>query len=281
MASNLPFRKVKNVIFKSLVIVLSLLSTIPLVLILFYLSKEGISALSIDFIVNLPKPIGENGGGIINSIVGTFILVIIASILAIPVGIGVAIFLTEFKKHKFAYYVRLCVDVLQGTPSIVIGIIAYLWIVKQMGQFSALSGGMALAIMMLPVIITSTEETLKLIPPSFKESAFALGVPYYATILRIVLPSALNGIVTGVMLSIARVAGETAPLLFTAFGNPFMNWDVLKPVASIPLVIFTYATSPYNELHSLAWAASFVLIILVLLLNISAKLLAKRWKLNL
>jgi phosphate transport system permease protein len=135
--------------------------------------------------------------------------------------------------------------------------------------------------MMLPVIVTSTEETLKLIPNSFKESSFALGVPYYATIIRVVLPAALNGIVTGIMLSIARVAGETAPLLFTAFGSPFMNFDITQPVSSLPHIIFTYSTSPYNELHSLAWAASFVLIALILLLNISAKLIAKRWKLNL
>jgi phosphate transport system permease protein len=147
-----------------------------------------------------------------------------------------------------------------------------------MGSFSALSGGIALCIMMLPVIITTTEETLKLLPSSLKESSFALGVPYYTTILRVVLPSALNGIVTGIMLSIARIAGETAPLLFTAFGSPFMNLNIMKPISSLPHIIFTYATSPYNEFHSLAWGASFILILFVLIMNISAKLIAKRWK---
>ena len=275
------FRKIKDKLFGGIIILLALISGVPLVLILFFLTKEGISNLSFDFLINLPKPIGETGGGISNAIIGTFILIIISSGIAIPIGIMLAVFLSEFRKHKFAYYVRMGVDILQGTPSIVVGMIAYLWVVKQMGNFSALSGGVALAIMMLPVIITSTEETLKLVPNSFKESAYALGVPYYATILRVILPAALTGMVTGVMLSIARVAGETAPLLFTAFGSPFMNLDITKPISSVPQIIFTYSTSPYVELHALAWTASFLLIVFILILNISAKLLARRWKLNL
>ena len=271
-------RKIKNTAFQSAIILLALLSSVPLVLILFYLAKEGISSLSWNFIFHLPKPVGETGGGIANALVGTLILVLVASIIAIPIGIAIGIFLAEFKKHKFAYYVRLSVDVLQGIPSIVIGMIAYLWIVRRMGTFSALSGGIALAIMMLPVIVTATEETLRLIPHSLKESSFALGVPYYATILRVILPASLNGIVTGIMLGVARIAGETAPLLFTAFGSPFMNLDILKPISSMPHIIFTYSTSPYTEFHTLAWGASFVLIVLVLLLNILAKVVAKRWK---
>jgi phosphate transport system permease protein len=281
METLLRNRKVKDRLFKSAVITFSMLSAIPLLLILFYLAKEGLSSLNWDFLVNLPKPVGEKGGGISNAFVGTLLLIITSSLISIPIGIGLAVYLTEFRKHRFSYYVRLGIDVLQGTPSIVIGMIAYLWIVKQTGSFSALSGGIALAIMMLPVIVTATEETLKLIPSTLKESAFALGIPYYATIIRIVLPAALNGIVTGVMLSIARVAGETAPLLFTAFGSPFMNLDIFKPVSSLPQIIFIYSTSPYNEFHSLAWGASFVLIVFILLLNISAKLISKRWKLNL
>ncbi len=276
--SLLSTRKTKDKIFKGAVIVFAVLSTFPLLLILYYLTKEGISAVNWDFLLNLPKPVGEAGGGIANAIAGTFVLIIIASVIAIPLGISIGIYLSEFRKHKFAYYVRLGVDILQGTPSIVIGMIAYIWIVRQMGTFSALSGGIALSIMMLPILITTTEETLKLLPHSLKESAFALGVPYYSTVLRIILPAALNGIVTGIVLSIARIAGETAPLLFTAFGSPFMNLDVTQPISSLPHVIFIYSTSPYNEFHSLAWGASFVLIVLVLILNISAKLLAKRWK---
>ncbi len=278
--SLLGTRKIKDKIFKSTVIVFAVLSTFPLLLILFYIVKEGITAVNWDFLFNLPKPVGEAGGGIANAIVGTFLLIIIASVVAIPLGISIGIYLSEFRRHKFAYYVRLGVDILQGTPSIVIGMIAYLWIVRQMGTFSALSGGLALSIMMLPILITTTEETLKLLPHSLKESAFALGVPYYSTVLRIILPAALNGIVTGIVLSIARIAGETAPLLFTAFGSPFMNLDVTQPISSLPQVIFIYSTSPYNEFHSLAWGASFVLIIFVLIMNISAKLLARRWKVN-
>ncbi len=205
-------------------------------------------------------------------------LILISSVISIPLGVTIGIFISEFRNNKITYFVKLSTDILQGIPSIVIGMIAYLWIVRQFGSFSALSGGVALSIMMLPVIISSTEETLKLIPSTLKESSYALGVPYYSTILRVILPAALNGIVTGVMLSIARIAGETAPLLFTAFGSPFMNLNVMKPISSLPQIIFVYSTSPYNELHSLAWGASFVLIILILTLNISAKILAKRWK---
>jgi len=278
--SLLKTRKVKDKIFKGTVIVFAVLSTIPLLLILFYLAKEGVTAVNWDFLTSLPKPVGEAGGGIANAIIGTFVLIIIASVVAIPLGISIGIYLSEFRKHKFAYYVRLGVDILQGTPSIVIGMIAYLWIVRQMGTFSALSGGIALSIMMLPIIVTTTEETLKLLPHSLKESAFALGAPYYSTVLRIILPAALNGIVTGIVLSIARIAGETAPLLFTAFGSPFMNLDITQPISSLPHMIFIYSTSPYNEFHSLAWGASFILILLVLVMNISAKLLAKKWKVN-
>jgi len=156
--------------------------------------------------------------------------------------------------------------------------IGYLWIVRQLNTFSALSGGIALSIMMLPVIISSTEETLKLLPYSLKESSFALGIPYYATVLKVVLPAGLNGIITGVMLGVARIAGETAPLLFTAFGSPFMNLNIMKPVSSLPQQVFIYATSPYKEWHVLAWGAAFVLIAFVLILNILAKTLSRRWK---
>jgi phosphate transport system permease protein len=277
---NLKKRKIKNNIFRTVVFALSIFLAIPLALILFYIFKQGISSINWDFIVSLPKPVGETGGGIANAIIGTFVLITIASIIAIPLGITIGIFLNEFKKSRMLYFVRLCVDILQGTPSVVIGMIVYLWFVKSMGSFSALSGGIALCIMMLPVIITTTEETLKLLPASLKESSYALGVPYYTTILQVVLPSALNGIVTGIMLSVARIAGETAPLLFTAFGSPFMNLNIMKPISSLPHVIFTYATSPYNEFHALAWGASFILILFVLIMNISAKLIAKRWKVS-
>jgi phosphate transport system permease protein len=170
------------------------------------------------------------------------------------------------------------VEILQGIPSIVIGIIAYVWIVMPLRTFSAVSGGIALGIMMLPIIVRSTEETLKLIPESLKEASLALGVPYYKTILKVIVPAGLSGIVTAVIISIARVAGETAPLLFTAFGNPFMNLNILKPVNSLPLLVFNYAASPYPEWHALAWGASLVLAVFVLALNVFAKVLTKKWK---
>jgi phosphate transport system permease protein len=175
----------------------------------------------------------------------------------------------------------LAVDILQGTPSIVIGIVIYFWVVKPRGGFSALSGSVALAIMMLPIIIRSTEENLKLIPSSLKEAGLALGLPYQRVIMRIIIPCGFSGILSGIMLAVARVAGETAPLLFTAFGNPYLSTNVLKPMQSLPLLIFNYATSPYDEWHDLAWGASTILLIWVLLLNISTKLITKKWKVQL
>lgn len=265
---------------KAGVIVVSFLSIVPLLLILFYIIKNGLSSFTWDFLIEIPKPVGEKGGGISNAVVGSFLLVIIASIPSIPLGIASGVYLSEHKQSKLAYWGRLAVEVLQGTPSIVIGIIAYLWVVVPMGGFSALSGGIGLGIMMLPMVIKTTEETLNLIPESLKEGALALGVPYYRTMLRVILPAGLSGIVTGVLLGMARVAGETAPLLFTAFGNAFMNWNVIKPVNSLPLLIYNYATSPYPEWHRLAWGASCILVGFVLSLNLFVRILTRRWKIQ-
>jgi phosphate transport system permease protein len=264
--------------FTAIVVALSFVSMVPLLLILFYIVRNGISSLSWEFLIELPKPVGEKGGGIANAIVGSFLLVLIASLPAIPLGVSAGVYLSEHKAGRLSYLARLAVDVLHGTPSIVIGIIAYLWLVIAMGRFSALSGGIALGIMMLPVIVRATEETLKLIPDSLKEAALALGVPYHRTILKVILPAGLSGIMTGVMIGVARIAGETAPLLFTAFGSPFMNWNVAKPVNALPLLIYNYATSPYPEWHAIAWGASCVLVGLVLMLNIVAWIVARRWK---
>jgi len=205
-------------------------------------------------------------------------LIVIACSIAIPLGAFAGIYLSERKERKLAYLVSLSVEILQGIPSIVIGIIAYAWIVITLGTFSALSGGIALSIMMLPVIVRATEETLKLIPDTLKEASLSLGVPYYRTILKVILPAGASGIATGVLISVARVAGETAPLLFTAFGNPFMEMNILKPVNSLPLLIFNYATSPYPEWHALAWGASFVLVFFVLALNFFTKIITRKWK---
>jgi len=280
MDELIRLRFYKDKLFKSGIILLTLLSTVPLLLILFYIVKQGISAINWDFFINLPKPVGEKGGGILNALIGSGIIIFIASLIAIPFGAIAGLYLSEYSRDKLAYWVGLCVDVLQGIPSIVLGIIIYLWIVKPTGHFSALSGSIALAIMMLPPIIKSTEETLKLIPGTIKEASLSLGVPYYKTILRIILPMGLSGILSGSILSISRVAGETAPLLFTAFGNPFINTNILKPMSSLPLLIFNYASSPYDEWHKLAWGASFVLIMLILFLNIVTKILERRWKIQ-
>ncbi len=276
--SNIAGRKAKDLGFRVLISIFSVIAILPLFFIIFYIVKEGISAISWSFLVNLPKPVGESGGGILNAIVGTMMLIGIASVLSLPLGILVGVFLAEFTRNKLSYWVRLSMEVLQGIPSIVIGIVAYLWVVQPMGGFSAFSGGIALGIMMLPVVVRTTEETLRLVPGTLKEASLALGAPYYLTVLRVVLPAGLSGIITGIIVSVARIAGETAPLLFTAFGSPYFNTNIMKPVSSLPLIIFNYAISPYDDWHKLAWGASFVLIVFVLAMNLVAKGVARRWR---
>ena len=250
---------------------------LPLLAILYFITKEGITKINWNFLTNIPKPVGESGGGIVNALIGSLLIVAVAAIIAIPVGITCGIYLGENRSGRLSYWSGLAVDILQGIPSIVMGIVIYFWIVKPTGKFSSLSGSVALAIMMLPIIIRSTEETLKMLPASLKEAAYALGVPYHKVILRVVVPCGMSGILSGVMLAVARIAGETAPLLFTAFGNPYLNKNILKPMESLPHLIFTYATSPYDEWQSLAWGASLLLLIWVLLLNIITKLLTRKW----
>ncbi len=264
--------------FKAIVVLLSFASILPMFFILFFIIRKGISVVDWTFLTHLPKPVGEIGGGISNAIIGTLLLIVISTAFSVPVGVFAGIFLCEYRKGRFAYFVKLAIEILQGIPSIVIGIIAYMWVVLPMGSFSGLSGGVALGLMMLPVIVTSTEETLKLIPDGFREASLALGVSYPRTILKVVIPAGLSGILTGILLSIARVTGETAPLLFTAFGSPFMNSNILKPLNTLPLMIFNYATSPYPEWHTLAWGASFLLIVLVLGLNLFTKVVTRKWK---
>ncbi len=274
---SIQYRKSKDKIFQYIIIFLALITIVPLVLILFYICKTGFKEINWQFIVNLPMPAGEAGGGISNALVGTFLIVLVASLMAIPVGVGAGIYLSEYRNTKLSNFARSGLDILNGTPSIVFGILAYITLVLPFG-FSAFSGSVALGMMMLPVIIRTTEETLKLIPETLKEAALALGAPYYKVVMSVILPSGLSGIVTGVMLSVARVAGETAPLLFTAFGNQFMNTNIFKPMDSLPLIIFNYATSPYNSQHELAWGASLILVLLVLSLNILSKFAIRKWK---
>ena len=271
-------RLAEDVFFKGIVCLFAFISLLPLFLILYYITKNGIAVIDWGFLSSLPRPIGEAGGGVFNAIVGTLMLIILSSVISIPCGIAAGIYLSENKAGKLASGIRLSVVVLQGTPSIVIGIIAYIWIVAPLRTFSALSGGIALSIMMLPVIVKTTEETLKLIPYHLKEASLALGVPYYRTILKVILPSGISGILTGILLSVARITGETAPLLFTAFGNQFMNTNIFKPIDSLPYRIFYYAMSPYPEWHSFAWGASFILVVLTLALNLIARGISVKWK---
>ena len=281
MFRGLQFRLWKSRIFEGIILVFAFLITIPLFAIIYYVVKTGITQINWNFLTNIPQPVGELGGGIANAFVGSILIVLVATVIAVPLGVLCGIYLSENRNSKISYWSRLAVDILQGTPSIVIGIVIYFWVVKPRGGFSALSGSIALAIMMLPIIIRSTEENLKLLPSSLKEAGLALGLPYQKVIMRIIIPCGFSGILSGIMLAIARVAGETAPLLFTAFGNPYLSTNLLKPMQSLPLLIFNYATSPYDEWHDLAWGASTILLIWVLLLNISTKLITRRWKVQL
>lgn len=276
--ASIQYRNVKDRIVKAGIIALALITIIPLILILFYIFKTGFQVINWHFLVSLPAPAGESGGGIANALIGTILIVLVASVMAIPVGIGAGVYLSEFRKSRLSNFARSGLDILNGTPSIVFGILAYIIVVKPLGGFSAFSGSVALAMMMLPVLIRTTEETLKLMPETLKEAALALGAPYYRVVMRVILPTGLSGIMTGIMLSVARVAGETAPLLFTAFGNPFMNMNIFKPTDSLPLLIFNYATGPYNSWHQLAWGASLILVLLVLLLNLFSKFATRKWK---
>ena len=295
---NIKYRIGKNYGAQIITTILAFACVIPLLFILFFILKAGITKINWHFLVNIPKPVGEAGGGIANALVGSIIIIAVATVIAVPIGIMAGIYLSENKKSRLAYWCRLSVDILQGVPSIVIGIIAYFWLVKPLkipmhifswhfvltkplSGFSAFSGSVALAIMMLPIVIRSTEETLKLLPSSLQEAAFALGMPFHRVIFKVVVPVGISGILSGVMLSIARITGETAPLLFTAFGTPYMSYNVGKPMQSLPLLIFNYATSPYNDWHDLAWGASLILLLWVLFLNIFTKLITRKWKVQL
>lgn len=272
------YRSIKNLLFKLMVILLTIITITPLIAILVYIIRQGISVINWHFLTSLPKPVGETGGGIYNALIGSLLLILVATLVAAPVGITTGMYFSENTNSRIHKIAHLGVDVLQGIPSIVIGIIIYLWLVKPFGKFSAFSGSIALAFMMLPSIIKSTEETLKLVPQSLKEASLSLGVPYYKTMISVILPAGLSGILNGIILGVARVAGETAPLLFTAFGNPFLNTNIFKPMASLPLIIFNYAISPYEDWHKLAWGASFILVMMVLVLNILTKIAEKKWK---
>ncbi len=264
-------RHVVSGVMISLTYLAAVLATLPLLLILFHLLKKGASSISLDFFTNMPQPVGEAGGGMANAIVGTLILIGIACAVGLPLGIGGGLFLLENRGTRFANTVRFLSDVLNGLPSIVLGIFAWEFLVRPIGHFSALAGGIALGAMMIPLVTRTTEEMLSVVPNSLREAALALGYPRWRTSLSIVLRTALAGIVTGALVAVARIAGETAPLLFTAFGNQFWSTKIGEPIAALPLQIFTYAISPYAEWHSLAWAGALVLIGMVLIISIVAR----------
>jgi len=235
----------------------------PLFAIFAYLVYKGLGSINLAFLTQTPKPVGESGGGMANAIVGSCVILGIASVIGVPVGIGAGIYLAEFGRNRFGDSIRFTADVLNGVPSIVVGIVAYAIVVLSQRHFSALAGGVALAIMMIPTITRTTEEMLLLVPRSLREAAYGLGIPRWRTTLSITLRTATSGVITGVMLAFARVAGETAPLLFTAFGNQFWNVNINQPTAALPLQIFNYAISPYDEWHRQAWAGALVLIVLI------------------
>ena len=251
------------------------LATLPLILILVHLVAKGASSLSVSFFTNMPRPVGEAGGGMANAIVGTLLLIGVASLIGLPIGIGAGLYLAEKRTTTLAYTVRFLSDVLNGLPSIVMGIFAWELLVKPIGHFSALAGGVALGAMMIPLVTRTTEEMLLVVPNSLREAALALGYAKWRTSISVVLRTALAGIATGALVAVARIAGETAPLLFTAFGNQFWSTSVREPIAALPLQIFTYAISAYDEWHRLAWAGALVLISLVLIISIAARFVTR------
>lgn len=247
------------------------LSVTVLFLILGYIAYHGVSSVGWDLLVKLPKPVGEPGGGIGNAIVGSAKVVGLAGLIGIPVGVLAGLWLAEFGDNRTGFAIRYAADVLNGVPSIIVGIFAYALVVRPLKHFSALSGSVALAIIIVPIVLRNTEEFVRLVPNSIREAALALGAPQWKVVLRIVLPTASKGILTGALLALSRVAGETAPLIFTAFGNRFWDHGWLQPIATLPMAIFTYAISPYEDWHRQAWAAALILMAFVLAVNAAAR----------
>ncbi|MBZ5553422.1 MAG: phosphate ABC transporter permease PstA [Acidobacteriia bacterium] len=261
-------RKITNYLVFSLTSLCALLAVSVLLFILGYLLWHGGRSINWAFLTQLPKPVGESGGGISNAIVGSCKIILIAALFGVPLGFLGALYLVEYGGTRFNFGVRYATDLLNGVPSIVIGIFAYTLIVLRTRHFSAWAGGFALGIMMIPTALRSTEEFLRLVPRELREAAYALGAPQWKVIVTVVIPVAMRGILTGIMLSVARIAGETAPLLFTSFGNRFWSHGLNEPTASLPVMIFTYAVGPYDDWHQQAWAAGLILLLGVLLTNI-------------
>lgn len=276
MGNRYQVRRVTNAIMAALTFACTVVVLVPLFVILGFLARTGLSALNWEFFTRLPGAAGEPGGGMANAIVGTMVLVGLAALIGIPIGVLGGTYLSEYRGTRLSAVARFTADVMNGIPSIIIGLLAYVLIVLPMRHFTALAGGIALGVMLIPTVMRTTEEIVRLVPQSVREASLALGIPLWKTMVRVVLPTAAAGIVTGIMIGLARVAGETAPLLFTAFGNRFWNRDLLQPIAALPLQIFAYAISPFEDWHRQAWAGSLVLVALVLLVNVAARYAAGR-----
>jgi len=276
MTANLFRRRIGDRIVTVLLWTLTLVAVTPLVVVLGYVVVNGAAAIDWAFFTQLPRPAGEAGGGFANAIVGTLILLGLASIVSLPIGVFGGIWLAEFGNNRAGFWVRYCADVLSGVPSIVVGIVAYGLIVLYMGTFSALAGGVALGILMIPMIVRTTEEVLRLVPDTYREAALALGVPRWRAIISVVLRTASAGVVTGILLAMARVAGETAPLLFTALGNRFWHRGLDEPIAALSLQIYQYATGPFDDWHRKAWAGALLLAGMIFIISIAARVATRQ-----
>jgi phosphate transport system permease protein len=274
-APNHRWRNFKNNLMQVITFTCAILVVVPLFLVLYHLVKEGFSSINLAFFTQLPKPVGEIGGGMANAIVGTLILLAQAAVLGVPVGVLGGVFLSEYGSFRLNRWIRFTADVLNGVPSITWGMVVYALVVVPMKGFSAMAGGIVLGMMMIPLVMRTTEEVLQLVPGGYREAALALGIAKWRAIVQIVVRTALKGIVTGVLLALARVAGETAPLLFTAFGNHFWTHKLTDPISAMPLQIFIYAISPYDDWHRQAWAGALVLVMFVLVINVSVRLLTR------
>ncbi len=270
-------RRLTDVLMRVLAALFAAVGIVLLLLIFIDIVINGYRAINLDFFTQLPRPYGEEGGGVAQAIVGSLYLLALASLIGVPVGVGTAIYLAEFGRGRLARMVRFSVDMIAGLPSIVVGVFVWAFLVRHVvGKYSGLAGAVALAIIMIPIITRTVEEVLRLVPDSIREAALALGIPKWKTILRVVLPTAANGIATGVLLSVARAGGETAPLLLTTLGNQFFNFNLLEPVAALPVQIYTYAVGPYEDWHIKAWGASLVLVALIAVLSLATRYATRR-----
>jgi phosphate transport system permease protein len=273
--NNRRWRTIKSAIVSALSFIAAILVVAPLGFVFFHLVRSGAGAVNLSFFTQLPKPVGEAGGGMVNAIVGTAELLGIAALIGVPVGVLGGVYLAEYGSARSNRMLRFIADVLNGVPSIIWGVVVYGLVVLRFKSFSAYAGGLSLGLIMIPLIMRTTEEVLLLVPNGYREAALALGISRWKTIVHIVMKTASKGIVTGILLALARVAGETAPLLFTAFGNRFWNHSLREPIAALPLQIFTYAISPYEDWHRQAWAGALVLIVGIFFINIVVRLLTR------